>query len=65
MADVDWNAYGPMLDARDLAVIYKRKLGGVRKALQERSPKLPTPCQVRPFKVRKSDCQRHFSRMSA
>lgn len=65
MHAVDWNAYGPMLDAYDLAAIYKRKVGGVRKALQERSPKLPTPVQTRPFRVRKDDCKRHFDRLTA
>lgn len=65
MSDVNWSQYPALLTARDLAEIYARKVGGVRKALQQRSPKLPTPCQVRPFKVRKSDAQRHFSRMEA
>lgn len=65
MSSIDWKAWPPMLDAYDLAVIYKRKVGGVRKALQQRSKKLPTPCQSRPFRVRRDDCKRHFERQVA
>ena len=64
MSDVEWSKYPALLTAYHLAEIYTRKVGGVRKALQQRSPKLPTPCQARPYKVRKADCQRHFQRMS-
>lgn len=65
MSAVDWNAFPPMLDAYDLALIYKRRVGGVRKGLQRRSPKLPTPCQSRPYRVRRADCKRHYERCSA
>lgn len=63
--DVNWNRYPATLRAEHLAEIYNRKIGGVRKGLQQRSKKLPTPCETRPFGVRKSDCQRHFERRSA
>lgn len=65
MDSVNWAAYPPILRAEHLAAIYNRKLGGVRKGLQRRSPKLPTPCETRPFGVRKADCRRHFERLSA
>lgn len=65
MTPIDWNAFPPMLNAYHLAQIYDRKVGGVRKALQQRSPKLPTPCQTRPYKVRRDDCKRHFERQVA
>lgn len=62
---IDWRRYPSLLDAHHLAEIYARTVGGVRKGLSERSRKLPTPCQVRPFKVRKDDCKRHWDRMQA
>lgn len=65
MSAVDWSRYPALLTAKDLAEIYNRRLGGVRKGLQERSKKLPTPCQSRPFRIRKDDCMRHFDRMTA
>ncbi len=65
MTSVDWSRYPALLSAEHLAEIYARKIGGVRKGLQQRTTKLPTPCQSRPYKVRKADCQRHFQRMSA
>lgn len=63
MSAVDWSRYPALLNAHHLAEIFGRKVGGVRKGLQERSTKLPTPCQVRPFKVRKDDCKRFLSRV--
>lgn len=65
MSAVDWTRYPSLLDASHLAEIYDRSLGGVRKGLQRRTKKLPTPCQSRPYKVRKDDCKRHFDRMEA
>lgn len=65
MNAVDWASLPPILRAGDLARIYNRKVGGVKKALQKRDPKLPPPCQVRPWGVRKDDCKRHFDRMVA
>lgn len=62
-ASVNWRAYPAMLRPAHLAEIYTRKIGGVRKGLQRRSPTLPTPCQTRPFGVRKADCIRHFERL--
>lgn len=64
-SSIDWRALPSILRAADLAQIYNRRVGGVRKGLQKRSPKLPTPCQTRPFGVRKDDCKRHFERMGA
>lgn len=65
MDGINWHQLPNLLDAHQVAVIYSRKVGGVRKAWQERSPKLPTPCQSRPYKCRKSDVRRHFERMTA
>lgn len=65
MADVDWGRYPKLLNVTHLAEIYDRRVGGVRRALWSNDPKLPTPCQKRPYKVRKDDCKRHFARMSA
>lgn len=62
---INWNAYPSILRAQHLAEIYNRKIGGVRKGLQQRSAKLPTPCQVRPFGVRREDARRHYARMVA
>ena len=64
-AAVNWRAYPSILRAPHLAEIYNRKIGGVRKGLQKRSRKLPTPCETRPFGVRKDDCRRHYERMGA
>lgn len=65
MSAINWHAYPGILRAPHLAEIYGRKVGGVRKALQRRSPKLPTPCTVRPFGVRKDDAIRHYNRLTA
>lgn len=62
---VDWNRYPSILRAAHLAEIYNRTIGGVRKGLQKRTHKLPTPCESRPFGVRKADCKRHYERMEA
>lgn len=63
--EINWSAYPATLRAEHLAEIYNRKVKGVKKALQQRSPKLPTPCETRPWGVRKSDARRHFERRSA
>lgn len=63
MGEINWAAYPKLLNVSHLAEIYDRREGGVRKALRQRSPKLPTPCQERPYKIRKDDCRRHFERM--
>jgi hypothetical protein len=65
MNDVNWSAYPATLRPEHLAEIYTRKVSGVKKGLQRRSKKLPTPCETRPWGVRKSDCKRHFERRSA
>lgn len=63
MSDVNWNDLPATLRPEHLAQIYSRKsVGAVKKALQRRSPKLPTPCETKPWGVRKSDCKRHFER---
>ena len=63
--DLDWDYFPPLLTVGHLSAIYGRTVNGIRKGLQQRSPKLPTPCLSRPFMVRRSDCKRHFARMSA
>ena len=65
MSRQEWLTYPPMLTAQHLSVIYGYTLLSTRKMLQQRNPKLPTPCQVRPFRVRREDAMRHFSRLSA
>lgn len=65
MSAVDWTRYPALLGVGHLAEIYARKVNGVRWGLRTRSKKLPTPCQTRPYKVRKDDCKRHFDRMVA
>lgn len=64
-SSIDWRALPSILRASHLAQIYNRRVGGVRKALQQRSPKLPTPCETRPFGVRRDDCKRHYERLRA
>jgi hypothetical protein len=66
VSSVDWSQYGPMLTCADLATIYTAyTIGGIRKMVQRRSSKMPTPCSVRPFVFRKADVIRHFERLSA
>lgn len=65
MSTVDWSSFKPLLTCRDLTRIYPRKLGGIRKGVQQRSKKLPTPCSSRPFLFRRDDVRRHVERMSA
>jgi hypothetical protein len=64
MQPVNWSALPALLTAEDLAVIYRRRVGGVKKALQQRSPKLPTPIAKHPWRVRKDDAMRHFNRLA-
>lgn len=61
----DWRAYPPILRAEHIAAIYGYTVNTVRKMWQERNPKIPTPCQKRPYGVRRTDAQRHFERMEA
>jgi hypothetical protein len=64
-ASVDWSAYKPMLRCDDLATIYPYTLTAIRKAVQRRSAKLPTPCGTRPFVFRREDVKRHYDRLQA
>lgn len=65
MQDVNWNAYPATLRAEHLAQLYQRPIGGIRKAAQRRSRKIPTPCETQPYGWRKSDVRRHFERRTA
>lgn len=66
MSDINWREFPPLLTCRDLTRIYTpRKLGGIRKGVQQRSKTLPTPCASRPYRFRRDDVKRHFERMEA
>jgi hypothetical protein len=60
-----WADFPEVMTCRDLTRIYPRKLGGIRKGVQQRSKKLPTPCSARPYLFRREDVRRHVERMSA
>lgn len=64
-APIDWRAYPKTLRAHHLAEIYDRKVGGVKKAAQQGSPKLPTPSESRPWGWNRADVQRHYERRHA
>lgn len=64
-AAIDWGRYQPFLRCDDLARIYPYTLLTIRKMAQQRNPKIPTPCAVRPFLFRRDDVRRHFERMGA
>jgi hypothetical protein len=51
--------------AQHIAELYNRKVGGVKKAAQARSPKIPTPCECRPWGWNRSDVERHYNRRVA
>jgi len=61
----DWRTYPPILRAAQIAAIYGYTVLTVRKMWQQRNPKIPTPCQSRPYGVRREDARRHFERLSA
>lgn len=65
MSRQEWLGYPPMLTAKHLSAIYGYTLKTTRKMLQQRNPKLPAPCAVRPFRVRRADAMHHFERLSA
>jgi hypothetical protein len=64
MTLTDWKAYPPLLDAHHISAIYGYTLKTTRKMFQQRNPKVPTPCQARPYKVRREDARRHYERLS-
>jgi hypothetical protein len=61
----DWKAYPGLLTAHDISAIYGYTVNTVRKMWQQRNPKVPTPCVVRPYKVRREDARRHYERLQA
>lgn len=64
-AGVDWRLYKPLMKCDDLATIYPYSILTIKKMAQQRNPKIPTPCAVRPFLFRREDVKRHFERLSA
>ena len=60
----DWQQFPPTLRAEHIAQIYCRKVGGVKKAAQRRSRKIPTPCESRPWGWNREDVRRHYERRS-
>jgi hypothetical protein len=64
-AAIDWRSYPPTMRAEHIAELYGRSVLGVKKAAQQRSPKIPTPCTTRPWGWNRADVQRHFDRRVA
>jgi hypothetical protein len=64
-AAIDWRSYPATMRAEHIAELYNRKVGGVKKAAQARSPKIPTPCECRPWGWNRSDVERHYNRRVA
>lgn len=62
---INWNAYPATMRAEHIADLYNRKVGGVKKAAQQRSRKIPTPCETRPWGWKRDDVKRHFERRAA
>jgi hypothetical protein len=60
---IDWRAFKPLLRCDDLARIYPYTLLSIRKLVQKRSNKLPTPCGSRPYIFRREDVRRHVERL--
>src|SRR5688500_12358022 len=62
-----WNGnfreFAPTMRAEHIAYLYGRAVGGVKKAAQERSDKIPTPSESRPWN--RDDVKRHYSRRIA
>jgi hypothetical protein len=65
MTLLDWQRYPATLRAEHIAEIYSRKVGGVKKAAQQRSRKIPTPCETRPWGWNREDVRRHYERRTA
>jgi len=60
---VNWDAYPPLLTAKEIAEIYRYSTLYTKKLFQKRSDKVPTPVR-KPWVVRKDDAKRHFERLS-
>lgn len=62
VASVNWSEYPKTMRAEHIAELYSRRVGGVKKAAQQRSRKIPTPCECRPWGWNRADVQRHYER---
>ena len=63
---IEWrHDYPPTLRATHIAALYGRTVGGVKKAAQQRNPKIPTPCQCRPWGWNRDDVRRHYEHRTA
>lgn len=62
---IDWKCYPPTLRAEHIAQLYSRKVGGVKKAAQQRSRKIPIPCESRPWGWNRDEVRRHYERRVA
>ena len=53
----DRSTWGEVLTAEEVAAIFRRKVGGLKKACQRtsRRPFVPVPYQAKPFLWRRSD----------
>lgn len=60
-----WKRLPLTMRCEHLAAIYGYTLLSTRKMVQQRNPKLPTPCGSRPFVFRRDDVRRHYERRSA
>jgi hypothetical protein len=65
LSSIDWRSYPKTMRAEHLAELYNRKIGGVKKAAQQRSPKIPTPSVCRPWGWNRDDVRRHYERRVA
>ena len=65
MSTIDWRSLPKTLRAEHVADLYNRKVGGVKKAAQRRSSKIPTPCESRPWGWNRDDVKRHYERRVA
>lgn len=61
----DWRSMKPMMRCEDLTAIYDYTLLTIRKMVQQRNPKVPTPCSARPYRFRREDVRRHYERLVA
>lgn len=62
---IDWRTYPKTMRAEHVAELYNRKVGGVKKAAQRHSDKIPTPCEVKPWGWNRDDVKRHYERRVA
>lgn len=62
---INWRLdYPPLMRCEHLVGLYPYTLMTIRKMVQKRSRKVPTPCGARPFVFRRDDVRRHFEGMS-